>query len=990
MIGLSCRFPGAEDAQKFWANLQEGKESIRFFSRQELLESGVDPVIIDDPNYVSAKGYLEDAELFDAAFFAYSPGEAETIDPQQRLFLEEAWKALEIAGYASSESPLAAGVFAGSSANGYFQHNILPSLDLAGPATAYQVTIGSDKDFLATRVAYKLNLTGPSVTVQSACSTSLVAVHLACQSLRNGECDLALAGGVSLSMPRQAGYLFEEGMILSPDGHCRAFDAQARGVVPGEGVGIVVLKRMQDAHADSDTILAVIKGSAINNDGAIKVGFTAPGVDGQASVIAQALKTARISPDQISYIETHGTGTPLGDPIEIRALTQAFQQSALASGLDQLRHGFCAIGSVKTNIGHLDAASGIAGLIKTILALQHAQIPPSLNYDTPNPQISFSHTPFYVNSKLSFWAVPQAGRRFAGVSSFGIGGANAHVILGEAPGTAETLEPGHFSRRPALLTLSARTPAGLQDFASRLSAHLRQQQDIDLSEVSYTLQTGRKHFRYRRALICSTPAQAAEYLAHADPAQAWIGESHSDAGVAFLFPGQGAQYVNMALGLYQNEPVFRHTLDRCCELLLPLLQLDLRSILYPELAGSNQRSLEQASLLLQQTAWSQPAIFVTEYALAQLWLSLGILPVAMAGHSIGEYVAACLSGVFSLEDALTLVAERGRLMQSLRSGAMIAVPLPEGRLLDLLGPDLSLAAVNAPDLCVASGPRQAIDRLEALLSSQGMETVRLHTSHAFHSAMMEPILDEYEAILKRVTMHPPRLGWISTVTGTWADAQECTLPAYWIRNLRQPVRFSDAASLLLAEPHCALLEVGPGRTLTSLARRQPDGERERLVLSSLRHPQETANDQETLMAALSRLWLAGTEIDWNGFWQSLQPQSASNPDATPEPGELSRMKATPRKIALPTYPFERNRFWITPPDAHHARPKHALHQNNRTTRLPLERWFYLPTWTRLPAPASPQPASQEPEHPSSPLWLLFTSLDTDSGSTRLAPGCSAV
>ncbi|NEO48101.1 MAG: type I polyketide synthase, partial [Moorea sp. SIO4A3] len=872
IIGISGRFPKANNIDTFWKNLQEGVESIEFFSEQELLEEGIDPSLLKKQNYVKAGTVISDIDLFDASFFDYNPREAEIIDPQQRLFLESAVEALEVAGYDSQTYAGAIGVYAGLSENSYARNNIYPHLENSEPGNVYQFLLGNGNDFLSTRVSYKLNLTGPSITVQTACSTSLVAVHLACQSLLSGECDMALAGGVSIQVPHKKGYLYQEGMIMSPDGHCRTFDAKAKGTLGGNGLGIVVLKRLEDAIADGDYIYAQIKGSAINNDGSSKVGYTAPSVEGQAAVISEAQSIAGIDPETITYIEAHGTATPLGDPIEIAALTKVFRGTTE-------KKGFCAIGSLKTNMGHLDAAAGVGGLIKTVLALKHKKLPPSLNFETPNPTIDFANSPFYVNTTLSEWNTNGTPRR-AGVSSFGIGGTNAHVVLEEAP----TLEPSSTSRPWQLLILSAKTNSALEIATTNLAAHLKQHPDMNLADVAYTLQVGRTAFEYRRMLVYQNIDDALKALSTPEfqPVLTHYQEP-IERPVVFMFSGQGAQYVNMAQELYQTETTFRAQVDSCSELLMPHLGVDLRQLLYPQ-----PEEIETATLKLKQTAIAQSAIFVVSYALAILWQEWGVSPQAMIGHSIGEYVAATLAGVFSLEDALALVAKRGQLMQQQPPGAMLAVSISEQECQTLLGDRLSLAVINGLSQCVISGPIEAIDTLQQQLSEQKVESRRLHTSHAFHSQMMEPVVEPFIEYVKQLPLHPPEIPYISNVTGTWITAEQATDPNYWAKHLRQPVRFAEGIQKFLRDRSQILLEVGPGRTLSSLAKRHPDKADEQILLTSVRHPQEKRSDLDFLLNTLGQLWLAGVRVDWEGFYSHEKRY----------------------RIPLPTYPFERQRYWV--------------------------------------------------------------------------------
>jgi acyl transferase domain-containing protein len=789
------------------------------------------------------------------------------------LFLESAWEALENAGYDSERYPELIGVYAGVGINSYL-FNLYLSPDFKESMVGFRVVIGNAHDHLTTRVSYKLNLRGPSVNLQTACSTSLVAVHLACQSLINGDCDIALAGGVSLTIPQKIGYLYEEGGIGSPDGHCRAYDISADGTLNGSGVGIVVLKRLADAQTDGDYIHAVIKGSAINNDGSMKVGYMAPSVDGQAEVIGDALAVAGVEPETITYVEGHGTGTALGDPIEIAALTQAYRSST-----DKKQ--FCAIGSVKTNVGHLDTAAGVAGLIKTVLALEHKQIPPSLHFKTPNPKIDFANSPFYVNTELSSWKQGNSPRR-AGVSSFGVGGTNAHIILEEAP----AIEPSSGSRPWQLLILSAKTISALEKMTANLASYLKKRPDLNLADAAYTLQLGRRSFNHRRILVCEGVEQAAAALEALDSGQVITQyREPRERAVAFMFSGQGAQYVNMARELYLNEETFRKQVDRCAQSLISHLGLDLRDIIYPPADQT-----EQAERRLNQTAITQPALFVIEYSLAKLWISWGVRPQAMVGHSIGEYVAACLAGVFSLEDALALVAARGQLMQQLPGGTMLSLPLSEQEVQKYLNSDVSLAAVNSPTQCVVSGPRKAMEELEKRLSAEKIACRRLLTSHAFHSQMMDPIFGHFAERMRKVDLRPPEIPYLSNITGAWITEAEATDPIYWARHLRDTVRFSDDIAVFLKDPRWALLEVGPGRTLSTFVQQHREKNVEQLSLCSLRHPHEQDSDLRFALRTLGRLWLAGIDPSWSGFLAEEQR----------------------RRLPLPTYPFERQRYWVEP------------------------------------------------------------------------------
>ncbi|MBW4477615.1 MAG: acyltransferase domain-containing protein [Tolypothrix brevis GSE-NOS-MK-07-07A] len=930
IIGMVGSFPGANTIDSFWQNLCSGVESISFFTDDELISVGLDSTLLNDPNYVKANGILENIDLFDASFFGFSPREAEITDPQHRLFLECAWKALENAGYNSETYNGQIGVFAGLGISGYLLTNLYPNRDLM--ASGDNIVIGNDKDFLPTKISYKLNLTGPSINIQTACSTSLVSVHLACQSLLNGESDIVLAGGVNVEGQQKTGYYYQQGGILSPDGHCRAFDAQAQGTVGGNGLGVVVLKRLEDAIADGDYIHAVIKGSAVNNDGSLKVGYTAPSIDGQRKVILEALALAVVEPETISYVETHGTGTILGDPIEIKALTQAFRASTN-------KKGFCAIGSVKTNVGHLDAAAGVTGLIKTVLALKHRQIPPSLHFEKTNPQIDFANSPFYVNTKLTEWTSNGTPRR-AGVSSFGIGGTNAHVILEEAP-AIKTSDP---SRPWQLLLLSAKTSTALETATIQLCDYLEQNPNTSFPDVAYTLQVGRRAFEYRRIIICQDRNDAIKSFNTQNP-QRIFSHQHKPGHfpVIFMFSGQGSQYTNMGRELYEVEPTFRKHVDICAAILQPHLGLDIRSLIYPD------PEVETAANQLQQTFLTQSALFVTEYALAQLLMTWGVRPEAMIGHSIGEYVAATVAGVFSLEDALKIVAIRGQLMQSLSPGSMLAIRLSEKEVRSLLSENelyresLQIAVINSPSSCVVSGTSDIVAALEQQLSSSEIECRQLHTSHAFHSVMMEPILSEFGDAIKTVKLNSPKIRFISNVTGSWISSEQATNPDYWCQHLRQTVRFSDGISQLIQQFTGVFLEVGPGRTLATLTTQHLEKDAQQQVLTSLRHVKEQQSDVCFLLQTLGRLWLAGVEIDWSGFYTDEKRH----------------------RLPLPTYPFERQRYWIEPKSRSHS-------VNIKPTTLDQKQdiadWFYVPSWKRSVLASS---SSAEINSTNETKWLFF-------------------
>jgi acyl transferase domain-containing protein len=911
IVGMAGRFPGAADLDEFWRVIRDGVEVLEPVSESDLDRARVPASLRDHPSYVKRGTFLESPELFDAAFFGLSPREAQVLDPQHRIFLECAWEALEHAGHGGGADGRVVGVYAGVSFATYV-NQLLANPSFVAAVGGYQLMIGNDKDFIATRASYKLDLRGPSLTIQTACSTSLVAVVVACRALARGECDLALAGGASIYFPQRAGYLFEEGMIFSPDGHCRPFDADARGTRSGPGAGVVALKRLDDAVADRDTIHAVILGAAINNDGSGKAGFTAPSIEGQVEVIATAQALGGVDPRSITYIEAHGTGTPLGDPIEVAALTQVFRASTPDVG-------FCRLGALKANIGHLDAAAGVAGLIKTVLALEHRALPPLVNLRSPNPQLALETSPFSISASAAEWTTQGTPRR-AGVSSFGIGGTNAHVVLEEGPSP-----PHRPVERPAhLLLLSAKTPAALDQATANLAAHLTAHPDQPLEDVEWTLQAGRQVFEYRRVAVVRDRDHAVRALSQ--PQRAPVLGGRADGAprrVAFLFSGQGSQHVGMGANLYRCEPVYRDAIDRCAELLEPHLDLDPRRILFgPEEDGA-----------IHETRLTQPLLFATEYALAALWQSWGVAPAAMAGHSIGEYVAAHLAGVFSLEDALALVAARGRLMQAQPPGDMAAVHLEPRELERWLGDGVEIAAINAPGLCAISGPSEAIARALEQLATSGIQSRLLHTSHAFHSAMMEPALAPFSAIVDERTLKAPSIPYVSNLTGTWIAPEQATSPAYYAQHLRRPVRFEACVRAIAADPALLLLEVGPGNALTSLARLTLGNDGGKRVVASLAHPRERRPDLDAALEAAGRLWLAGASIDWRGLHRT----------------------GAPRRVPLPTYPFERKAHWVeplpgSPPSQLGAADRDALHRHTDVGA-----WMYAPTWTRDDSCATAEP-----------------------------------
>jgi len=926
VIGLAGRFPGAASIDTFWDNLVAGRETITSFSHRELKRAGEHPALLRDPAYVRAKGVVEDIDSFDAAFFGYTPREAEKMDPQLRLLHECCWEALENAGYTPAAEKGRIGLYVGANENQEWLRRV--RLRENDTSDEWDGFLYSYRDYVSTRISWALDLKGPAFTMLSACSTSLVSIHLACQALRGGECGLALAGGVSLSLPQMRGYLYQDGLMVSRSGHCRTFDERADGTVFGEGVGIVVLKPLERAKADRDCIRAVIRGSAVTNDGSSKEGFVAPGIEGQVASIRSALERAGIEADDIGYVEAHGTAAPLGDAVEMQALARAFADR---------RNGRCRVGSVKTNIGHVNVAAGVAAFIKTVLTLENRLIPPNLHYRRPNPDMIATNGRFEIPTEAVAWNSNGSPRR-AGVSAFGFGGTNAHMILEEAPRRRRAPK----TRTHQLLVLSARSTPAVQEAATRLAAHLEAHPDTPLADAAWTLSAGRRAFAFRRTVVADDHTGA---IAALNEPGTVIEADEAQRAVAFLFPGQGAQYVGMGADLYRNEPTYRRHFDRCCEIVRDCSGRDLRPVLFPE-PGEQ----EAPAARLAQTDLAQPAIFAVSWALAKLWAEWGVQPTALIGHSIGELTAATLAGVFTLTDALTIVARRGELMGRLPPGAMLAVPLSEAEVQPLLDGPIALAAVNGPALCVLSGPVHALEETRRQLRERGVASRFLETSHAFHSPMMDPILEDFTALIASVRRRAPRLPVRSTVTGRWARPDELTDPAYWAQNLRSTVRFADALTGLMRESDAALLEIGPGRTLTNLAKMQPDTGPGRPALASLPGACENRDDTAFILATLGQLWQAGAGIDFTGFYRGQRRS----------------------RVPLPAYPFERRRFWL---GAEKPR-ENALRRLGTLPKIPeMADWFSVPTWVRTPA--LPAPAST-----GTGTWLLLA--DSTGVADRLA------
>ena len=927
VIGMAGRFPGANTVEELWDVLREGRETTRFFTEEEL-DASVPDALRRDPRYVRARGILDHAEDFDPAFFKLNPRLAAAMDPQQRVFLEIAWEALEQSGYLPAHYAGRVGVFAGSGNNTYYQHNVRANPTAVDQLGEFQVMTVNEKDYLALRVSYTLDLRGPSVGVYSACSTSLLAVAQAVHSLRAGQCEVALAGGVSITSPVRSGYLYQEGAMLSPDGHCRPFDAQAQGTVFSDGAGVVLLKPLAAARRDGDVLYGIIKGVGVANDGRDKGSFSAPSAAGQAAAIGAALADGGVAPATLSYVEAHGTATPLGDPIEIEGLRLAFGPEAAP--------GSCALGSVKSNLGHLTAAAGVAGLLKTLLALQHQQLPASLHYTAPNPHLDLAHSPFVVNAALRDWPVVAGTPRRAGISSFGVGGTNVHVVMEEAPAVRPT-PPAALGRPAQLVTWAAHSASSAAAYYQKLNGWLGKNPGAALADVAFTLQTTRAPLAERRFVVAAAAGElrAAEPVAHT--------LAQLPGSVVFLLPGQGAQYVNMGRELYEHELVFRATVDECAELLAEWLGFDIRQLLYP----ADGAATPELTARLQNTRYTQPALFVTEYALAQLWLSWGVRPTALCGHSLGELVAACLAGIFTLPDSLRLVAARARLISELPAGQMLAVRASAAQLTALLPPGLDLATVNGPKAVAVAGPAEEIGAFAAALAEQGIPSRPLATSHAFHSRQMEPAVAALALLLAEVPLAAPQLPIASTLTGTWLTDAQATDPAYWASQLRQPVLFANALDTLLGENNPLLLEVGPGATLTALVRQQAAG-RPHAVLASLPSAALEKTAYQSLLSALGQLWLHGLEPDWHAFYAGQGRQ----------------------KLRLPATSFDRVRCWLEPAAALEPVAPAAVAPALVSTPI-----LVAPT-----LPLSPNPPMRQPV-----LLQKIAAILTDAADVELAP-----
>ena len=903
IIGISGRFPGADHVDAYWENLKSGVESIQTLDEKELVDEGEETSLLDDPSYVRANAYLSNKEYFDASFFGYTPDEARLMDPQMRILHECVWHAIEDAGYDVSTYKQKIGLFTGASSNLNWQ-NFARLENRQKLVDDFSIRFLSDINFSNSRIAYRMNLRGPVVSINTACSTSLVTVHQACNSLILGECSMAVAGGITITNYAKKGYLHQEGMILSQDGKCRAFDKNASGTVGSEGVGIVVLKRLKRAIKDNDHIYAIIKGSGINNDGKQKVGYTAPSVYGQAEVIMMARKMAKVPPESISYVEAHGTGTKLGDPVEVEGLNRAFGNSAKK---------YCALGSVKTNMGHLDSAAGIAGLIKAVLSLKNRQIPPSLNFQEPNSNIDFSNSPFYINTQLKDWTNSDYPLR-AGVSSFGIGGTNAHVVLEEAPQPSPTSK----SRNYQLLLFSAKSKAALEANINEFGHFIKQNDGLNLPDISYTLQVGRESFAFRKFMVCSDKQELLSELSTNNNLHK--ASLHKESAlVIFMFSGQGSQYVNMCYDLYKEEPKFRRELDKCFHIIAQITGKDFKKIIFsPDgLNGKNE---------LNQTHFTQPALFAIEYALAQLLIFWGIKPHKVIGHSVGEFVAACISEVFTVEDALRLIIKRGQMMQSLETGSMLSISVSEGDIASILKDHdkISLAAVNSPELCVVSGSHEEIDAFQKVLDHRGLKNKKIHTSHAFHSHMMDEMLEDFGQEVKKVRIHPPKIPIISNLTGREISYEEISDSQYWVNHLRKTVRFADGISYLLTNEHAVFLEIGPGKALSSFVLSHHEKSKTHVVRNTVRHPKERENDVKYLLSSLGKLWQNGIELNWEQFY-------------------VDEKRA---RVSLPTYSFEKRAYPVLVDSFQMI--SDMISEDSWEKQKEIEKWYYLPSWKLAP------------------------------------------
>lgn len=909
IVGMACHFPGAGNISEYWDNLLNGVESVSRFSNEELLAAGESPKSIADPNYVNAQPFLKDFDRFDAKFWGFSPQDAAVTDPAHRIFMEVAYQSLEHAGHTGYDSEGTVGVFASSGASQYWMENLNTNPQLIDEMGEFLVRhTGNDMNFLATRLSYELDLRGPSLNIQTACSSALVAVHMGVQSLLGGECDTAIVGGSTVLLPQGRGYLYRDGEIMSPDGHCRPFDAKSAGTIFGSGAGAVVLRRLEDALEDGDTIYALIRGSAINNDGAQKVGYLAPGVEGQAGAVSEALEISGIDAADVSYIEAHGTGTLVGDPIEFEALNQVYREATT-------KRNYCGVGSVKSNIGHLGEAAGAAALIKVVLSLQNKKIPASINYDSPNPDIELEDSPFFINNSLRDWQGEKGGR-IAGVTALGAGGTNAHVIVAE-PLDTEELVSSHHSKQ--LLVVSAKTETALKASCRNLARLLHEQPDIELADVAFTLQVGRRAYDHRKVLAADDREEAIFLLEGGDDKRVAQDKAEDkDPSLVLMFPGGGAQYAGMGAELYSTEVTYRQAFDDCLAVLAPALAEEIKSLVFAT------EQLEEASKKMEMPSRTLPSLFATEYALAKQLMFWGAEPTAFIGHSMGEYTAACLSGVISVKDAMNLVHLRGQLFEKNSMGGMLSISLPEADARRHMSDNLDIAAVNAPDFCVASGPVEDIERLQLRLEEQEVDCTRVRIDVAAHSSMLDVVLEEFSTFCHSINFSSPKIPFTSNLSGGWITDKQATDPDYWVQHLRNTVRFADNIATVLEDDTRVLVEVGPGRTLTNLA--QAGGVQAKAIFNAMRHANEVCSDVEYALRTYGKMWAAGVNHDWTLLWVDERR----------------------RRVALPTYPFERKTYWVEP-----GKQKLAFSSERSLGKLlSIDDWFGRLSWAQSTCSAS--------------------------------------
>lgn len=883
VIGMACKVPGADNYKNFWELIVQKEEKIQFFNEEELEQSGVPSELYSRKEYIPARGILSNIDQFDADFFGYTPSEARIMDPQHRIFLEQSWIALEDAGYTADSFSGKIGIYAGMNDSTYFSNHLLPNPTIKENYDTQQLSLATSTHYLSTKVAYALGLKGPSITINTACSTGLVSIAMACNGLINHDCDIALAGAITIVTPQKNGYLYQELGIFSPDGHCRVFDANSHGTVLSNGCGVVVLKRLIDALKDNDNILGVVRGWSINNDGNSKVGFTAPSIEGQIECVKEALLRAEVAPTEIEYVESHGTGTLIGDPIEVASLSKAYEYET------HQKSQYCALGSIKANIGHTDSASGTIGFIKTILALHHKILPPQINYTENNPNIDFENSPYYINQELRSWETIHK-KRTAAVHSLGFGGTNAHMILQEAPHIKTT-----NSKSANLLVVSAKNSKSLEAILQTLKDFIlnsmkKEYPNTYLADLIYTLQVGRKAFKYRAAIVYQNFEHLINILNASDLLKKYVinNTDKKPKRIIFGFTGQGSQYANMAYDIYQEHPYFKQIIDECCTQLQPDLGIDLRVLLFPKTIEETAVANEK----LRETQFTQPALFIIEYALAKFLMSFGIKPDAMIGHSIGEYVAATISGVLSLKNGLKLVILRAKLMASSEPGVMLVVPLSKKEVETFLNNDVEIVVHNAPNLCVVAGTKEEIvqfkDQIQDLLNVKGLSCRLLNTSHAFHSKLMDPILDKFYDLSLQYALSEPNIPYISNVTGNWISKKDLANKRYWNEHLRKTVLFSTGIETLNLSMEDVFIEVGPGHVLTQLIQQHTFTSKPLLLQTLNSHNESNQNSYVYFLETLGKLWISHFSIDWEHLYTNEIRQRCS----------------------APTYQFDKKSYWV--------------------------------------------------------------------------------